>query len=201
MPESIFELPASYDLHGDINPVLGWTGTVGTHPYDLQVTRGAIGEVLQKNGLDFFVVGDGDKVVRNLDIRSGQFNATGWVDLKDYHRYILGMTIGIVPLEISAFNHAKSALKGLEMAALGIPFVASPTQEYARLEAYGVGKTARNPGEWRRHLQRWIDRPQERLKDAESYRRTVQLSMTYETNAAQWVDVWHKALAYRKSQS
>lgn len=200
VPASLFDMPASYSLHKDIDPVLGWTGSVGTHPYDLQATGRSIGQILEQNSLDFYVVGDGASVERNLDIRTGRVQITGWVDIDEYHKYLTGMTVGIVPLEMSAFNHAKSALKGLEMAALGIPFVATPTQEYARLEAYGVGKTARNPGEWRKHLQRWIDRPEERRRDAEQYRDTVQLSMTYEANAASWVAAWCEALAYRKSQ-
>lgn len=200
MPASVFDLPPVYDLHEGINPVLGWSGHVGTHPYDLQVTGGAVGELLQKNDLDFYIVGDGVGVAERLDIRTGRIQATGWVDLDEYYRHLLGMTLGIVPLEISNFNQAKSSLKGMEMAALGIPFVASPTREYTRLEAYGVGKTARNPSEWRRHLNRWIERPTEMRRDAERYRDTVQSSMTYEQNAAQWVAAWHKALAYRKSQ-
>jgi glycosyltransferase involved in cell wall biosynthesis len=200
VPASIFGMTPSYELHGDIDPVFGWTGSVGTHPYDLQVTGRAVGQILDHNDLDFYVVGDGQSVEQNLDIRTGRVQITGWVDIDEYYKYLLGMTVGIVPLEISPFNHAKSALKGLEMAALGIPFVASPTQEYARLETYGVGKTARNPGEWRRHLQRWVDRPQELCRDAEQYRDTVQLSMTYEANASAWVAAWCEALAYRKSQ-
>lgn len=200
VPASIFELPGAYDLHDIEKPVIGWTGSVGTHPYDLQVTGKSIGKLVEENDLDFYCVGDGQNVERNLDIRTGRFTPTGWVDLSEYYKFILGMTVGIVPLEISPFNHAKSALKGLEMAALGVPFVASNTQEYVRLEAYGVGKTARNPGEWRKHLQRWIDRPQELRRDAERYRNTVQLSMTYEAHAAEWVEAWCKALEYRKSQ-
>lgn len=200
VPASFFEAPPAYELHEGIPPVIGWSGTVGTHPYDLQEAGRVVGDVLEKNNLDFYVVGDGGNVERNLDIRTGRMQASGWVDVNDYHKYLLGMTVGIVPLEITPFNQAKSSLKGMEMAAMGIPFIASPTREYLRLEAYGVGKTARNPSEWRRHLQRWIDRPAELRRDAERYRDTVQLSMTYEANAAQWVAAWHTALSYRKSQ-
>jgi glycosyltransferase involved in cell wall biosynthesis len=201
VPERFFEMPPAYELHDGIPPVLGWSGTVGTHPYDLQEAGRTVGEILRKNDLNFYVVGDGGRVEQNLDIRNGKMQASGWVDVNEYHKYLLGMTLGIVPLEITPFNQAKSSLKGMEMAAMGIPFVASPTREYLRLEAYGVGKTARNPSEWRRHLQRWIDRPEELRRDAERYRSEVQLSMTYEKNAADWVAAWNKALSYRKSQS
>jgi glycosyltransferase involved in cell wall biosynthesis len=109
------------------------------------------------------------------------------------------LDIGIVPLEISPFNQAKSALKGLEYAALGIPFIASPTREYERLELYGVGKTAKTPAEWRKHLQRMIDRTSETERIANENRAKIREEHTYRVNAPQWIEAWEKAIAYRKT--
>lgn len=202
MPKSVFDLTPSYERAKPDRLQIGWTGTVQTHPTDLQTTRGRVAELVTENDLGIHVVGDGEKVLANLGLpRTTPFHATGWVDMDTYWNEIGNMDLGIVPLEISPFNQAKSALKGLEMAALGVPFVASDTREYARTSIYGVGKIAKSPGDWKKHLQRWIDRPQEALKTAKQYREIVYNEMVYENRAQDWISTWEKAVAYRKSQS
>lgn len=201
VPESYLDVNTARDLPS--TPVIGWTGTVQTHPTDLQVTKGSVAEVLSKNNLPFAVVGDGDSVQKNLKLSSSTpFSFTGWVDREEYLPKIPNtMDIGIVPLEMSNFNDAKSAIKGLEMASVGVPFVASPTREYLRLEAYGVGKTAKSPGDWRRHLQRWIDRPSNMEQDIVNYRDIIGSTATYELHASDWATVWEQTVAYRKSHN
>lgn len=200
VPESIFDIVA--ERSDVLWPRIGWSGSVQTHPTDLQATKGAVGEVLKKNDLPFSVVGDGKEVHRSLGLdKNTQVFNTGWVPIEDYYKYLATfLDVGIVPLEISPFNQAKSALKGLEFAALGIPFVASPTREYERLEAYGVGKTAKTPGEWRKHLQRMIDRPSETERIANEARDRIRAEHTYRVTAPQWLEAWEKALNYRKTQ-
>lgn len=181
---------------------VGWTGTTQTHPNDLQVTKGSINDVLTEYNAGFNVVGDGKNVQKFLRLDSTiPFDYTGWTELDMYYSdLVLYLDIGIVPLELSNFNQAKSTLKGLEMAALGIPFVASPTREYLRLEAYGVGKTAKAPGDWRRHLGRWLRDPERSVKDAKKYRGIIEENFTYELNAQSWINAWQRAIDYRKTQ-
>lgn len=197
MPESALSIKPKqpHDI-----ATIGWSGSVQTHPTDLQVTRGAVADVVHRNNLPFGVVGDGEQVKEKLGLLwRVPMSTTGWVPLEDYLQTMTdSFNIGIVPLEVSPFNHAKSALKGLEMAALGIPFVASPTREYVRLEAYGVGKTARTPGDWRKHLQRMVDRPTETQRLAEQYRDVIYNEMVYEKTGHQWVEAWDQAIQYRK---
>lgn len=200
VPDSIFNV--TDEKSSNPYPRIGWTGSTQTHPNDLQETKGALSGVLKSSGLPFNVVGDGKWVARNLSLdRSTEVYNTGWVDLKDYYQHVKTfIDIGIVPLEMSPFNQAKSALKGLEYAALGIPFVASQTREYERLEAYGIGKTAKTPGEWRKHLQRMIDRPAETERIGKEYRDRIEAEFTYRVNAPQWIEAWEKAIDYRKTQ-
>lgn len=200
VPQSIFE-QHSEEPDPDFTRI-GWTGTVQTHPNDLQETKGAIATILRDNELPFNVIGDGLYVARNLGLDKGtEVYSTGWVDLDLYYQYVSRfIDIGIVPLELSTFNQAKSSLKGMEYAALGIPFVASPTREYLRLEAYGVGKTAKTPGEWRKHLQRMIDRPEETQRLAQEARGRMEAEFTYKVNAPQWLEAWEKAIDYRKTR-
>ena len=58
------------------------------------------------------------------------------------------LSVGLVPLIDSPFNRAKSWLKGIEYAALGVPFVASPLPEYRKLADLGAGVLADSPQEW-----------------------------------------------------
>lgn len=200
VPQSIFDQP--FEKPEPDFTRIGWTGTVQTHPNDLQETKGSIATILRDNELPFNVIGDGSQVARNLGLDKGtDVYSTGWVDLSLYYHYLSKfIDIGIVPLEISTFNQAKSALKGLEYAALGIPFVASPTREYIRLEAYGIGKTAKTPGEWRKHLQRMIDRPEETERIANEARGRIEEQFTYRVNAPQWLEAWERAIDYRKTR-
>jgi hypothetical protein len=57
--------------------------------------------------------------------------------------------IGVVPLEDVPFNRAKSWIKGLEYAAAGIPFLASPVMPYIELKKrYNVGWVQKRMGDW-----------------------------------------------------
>lgn len=202
VPESVFSLAPAYEVESEITRI-GWTGTVQTHPNDLQVTRGTIGSLAKDNELAVSIVGDGLHVQQHLGLDpETPFTASGWIDLDKYYEAIRdSIDIGIVPLEMSNFNHAKSALKGLEYAALGIPFVASGTREYERLALYGVGKVALTPKDWKKHIQKWIDQPARMIEDAKKYREIVYNENVYEHNASQWIETWEKTIAFRKNQS
>lgn len=195
LPQSIFDIePVSFDN----GITLGWTGSVQTHPTDLQATKGRVASIASNYNLPFSVVGDGDRVKKNLFLKSSTiFNKTGWVDWEYYYGTMSQtFNLGIVPLEISNFNHAKSSLKGMEMGALGIPFVASATSEYTLLELNGIGKVARSPGDWSKYLSRWIDNPAKLQNDARNYRDILYNGYTYEKHASDWVSVWEQTVNY-----
>lgn len=196
--ESIFEVKRQTPL--TVNPVVGWSGTLQTHPYDLDVTRGQVGKMLTEADGDFFVVGDGAGVQRALKLSpSTPFRASGWVGLDAYYQALVdNIDIGIVPLEHSTFNSAKSWLKGLEFAALGIPFVASATNAYGRLASYGVGRIAADSNGFRYALRNWLRNPAKAQEDGRRYRDEVRDGLTYEQHAADWVHAWERAIDARK---
>lgn len=131
-------------------PRVGWTGLAPLHARDLRVLYPVFSRV----------------------VKEFSFHHTGFVNMKPYFHTLVGLQanqvysfremptsayqkegfpfdIGVVPLVSSPFNDAKSWLKGLEYAAAGIPFVASPTQEYKRLLGrFGVGRLASNSKDW-----------------------------------------------------
>lgn len=134
-------------------PIYGWTGSVATHVGDLEVTGGAIARVLDEvPGSRFRVVGTGVGVPNALGLGDRPITADGWVPLDAYPDHYRQLDIAIVPLELNAFNEAKSWLKGLEAAALGVPFVASPTGPYQDLHRLGAGLLAATPADWQAHL-------------------------------------------------
>lgn len=184
-------------------PVAGWTGTLQTHPHDLDVTRGQVGNVLASTDTDFFVVGDPRGVREALKLKDTTgIGGTGWIPLEMYHQLISeNIDIGIVPLERSDFNNAKSWLKGLEFAALGIPFVATATADYQRLADLGVGKLADDHNGFRYALRNWINNPEKAKADGEMYRDIVRESLTYEKHAKDWVNAWERAIDIRKKAS
>ena len=66
---------------------------------------------------------------------------------------MLTFDVGVAPLTDNPFNHAKSWIKPLEYIAAGIPFVASKTPEYKRLQKkFGIGRFAGKGADWIKHF-------------------------------------------------
>lgn len=165
----------------------GWSGAVETHPDDLQVTRGAL------NSFPFKVIGKGNGVRQALNLDT-EPEATGWLDIHgDYQQAVASLSVGIVPLVDNAFNRAKSWLKGLEMAALGVPFVASPTPEYQQLFQKGGGRLAKRQRDWRGEVRQLLADPEgSRLSGIEAAK-----VLTIEKNAWRWAEAWNDAYINR----
>jgi glycosyltransferase involved in cell wall biosynthesis len=184
-------------MSGD--PTIGWTGFSRTHAGDLGIVGESLANLLADNRARFHGIGD-DGMFKGLGLgRLDGYRQTrsDWVSL-DAYPYLLAnvMDIGIVPLADTTFNASKSWLKGLEMAALGIPFVASPTQQYVKLSRLGAGDvvatTTTNTGAWTRALERYVDDAEYRQLRAEEGR-IVTRGLTYEKNAEKWVNAWRLA--------
>lgn len=167
---------------------VGWSGSIATHPDDLQECGAGITRALRATGARFGVVGTGKGVQRALGLDEAPL-ACGWVPLAEYPTAMAQLDIGIVPLELSAFNEAKSWLKGLEFAALGVPFVASPTGPYRALHRAGAGLLAESPKQWEGIVKRLVREPDWRAEVAEAARNTAR-AMTIEGNCERWWEAW-----------
>lgn len=182
-------IPASYLLierepHDGV--YVGWTGSVETHPDDLQVCGAGVARAVRSTGATFAVIGTGKGVQRNLGLDE-QPMVCGWVPLDEYPKAVAQLDVGIVPLELTAFNEAKSALKGLEYAALGVPFVASPTGPY--LFDLAVGWHARKPKDWERMVRILIESAEGRA-ELRGRGREWAATQTVEGNCGQWLEAW-----------
>ena len=189
-------VPAHY-LHirqDKLERTVGWSGSVDTHPGDLQTVGSAVGDVLaERPDWSVHVVGTGRGVARRLGIDPAQLTSTGrWLPFGAYAQALARFEVGIVPLQRSRFNEAKSALKLAEMSAVGVPVVASPTSDNRRLQAHGVGLLAASPSEWRTHLRRLTGDADYRAEMAARGREAM-AAHTYEQWADLWLDAWERA--------
>jgi hypothetical protein len=99
--------------------------------------------------------------------------------------------VGIVPLSSIPFNDAKSAIKGMEYAAAGVPFVAQDTLAYVELaNEFGIGRVAHRPKDWLRELGRMLDPVWREEQREQNLTNLAQLDIT-----ARWSN-W--AMAYAK---
>lgn len=175
----------------------GWAGTTKSHPNDLQVTGNTI-QRLMDEGHTFRVAGGASNVKNAARLREDPVY-TGAVGLEVWIKTIAETyDVGLIPLGASAFNRAKSRLKGIEHFAAGVPWVASPREEYRRLvKESGAGLLAETPKEWYAQVKRL-------LTDRVLYREQVQMgdeymkSQTYQAQAGQWLDAWELALKIQK---
>lgn len=189
IPQSYLEIPHPVN---DV-PIVGWSGAVATHPDDLQVTRHAVDRALQATGARFLMVGPEDGVQERLGL-SEPPEVTGFIHIDQYPFEMARIDVGIVPLELSKFNQAKSYLKGLEFGALGIPYVVSPTDPYLLVPG---GLVAPRPKDWERWIRRLIEDEPFRKMVGERGRRWAELQ-TVELNAHLWMEAWE--MAYKRGR-
>lgn len=169
-----------------------WYGTVSSHPDDLQATDRGVARALAEFGARMRYIGpieQADYVRWALKLRQ-QVLCDGWYTSKRrLFEAVATADVGIVPLADSTFNQAKSWLKGLEFAALGVPFVASPTPEYRRLYEAGAGLLARFPNDWYRKLS-VVLRSAEGRTELSGKGREAATRLTVEGNSERFMDAW-----------
>lgn len=175
--------------HAD-STVIGWGGSVHSHPDDLQTVGVGVENVM--NETTFRVVGPGDRVRQVLGL-SREPEITGVRDMhEEWPVELARLGIGIAPLADTTFNSAKSHLKLLEYSALGVPWVASPRVEYRRFHELGAGILAEKPRQWTTQLRRLV-RDDALRKELSEAGRAVARRFTIEGNAWRWLEAWESA--------
>lgn len=128
---------------------VGWQGSP-SHKGDMQYHGPALKRFFRQNpDVDLHVMaGDYRKELGRPDARF-----TPWqIDMWAYYRSV-DFDIGIAPLAPNPFNDAKSHIKALEYAALGIPVVASDCPAYRDFVVHGeTGFLVRYDHEWGKRL-------------------------------------------------
>lgn len=187
-------IPRAYlGLYRVDTTTFGWPGSIESHPNDL----GELGTSVQRlvgEGFDFLQVGPHEReVARQLGLT--KMKATGPVPLRYWASNIGQLGVGLAPLADTRFNAAKSRLKVLEMNSVGVPYVASPRAEYARMTAEGAGGVlAKNHKEFYRKTKELIVNPTMRRELSEQGA-AFAATQVVEDHAWRWMEAWE--LAYQ----
>jgi len=177
----------------------GWSGTLRTHPTDLQVVGNGIARAMDITAGTFAVVGESRGVQAALRLKQ-RVPQTGWLPISDYWKALGRLSMGIAPLEDSPFNRAKSNLKGIEYAAMGVPFVASPLPEYRLLAIRGAGLLARTPDEWYHQTVNILTDNALRRELTEQGKQTIRDHYALEANWHLWPEAWERAWKQRNAK-
>ena len=178
--------------HND-SDLVGWPGSLHSHPSDLQTMGAAIAQHVAGGGR-FMVVGDPTGCGRVLGLGADPDGA-GVVPLHGWGEAVTQLGIGLAPLADTRFNRAKSWLKPLELSAVGVPWIAADLPEYRRWQGEsGGGLLATKPRHWAGMLRRLVEEPRLRAELAAAGRATA-AGHTIEGNAWRWAEAWAQAHA------
>lgn len=180
------------DIPHDDSDTIGWAGDTKTRADDWQVVGDALRKMINE-GNTFFVVGAEGNLGEQLKLPF-EPSYTGYVHVTKFTTAMSRFGIGMAPLFPSRFNEAKSRLKPIQMAAVGMPWVGSPSYAYRRFhEESGTGILASNPQEWYQALKRLVNEPNLRVEMGAQGREYMK-TQTIEANAWRWWEAWTDAL-------
>jgi glycosyltransferase involved in cell wall biosynthesis len=184
------------EIEHEDNDTIGWCGSAWTHPDDGPEVGPAVARLVN-NGATFRFAGPREHVATAFGVGEDDVEATGSLHIDDWPHAVTRIGVGIAPLANTRFNAAKSYLKPLEYAALGVPCVMSPRAEYVKLhEETGIGVLAERPKEWYRELKRLVeDESYRRLRGLQA--RVAAQKLSYAQHASRWMEVWEEAARLR----
>lgn len=183
------------DVPHEDSDTIGWPGSVHSHPNDLHV-MGTAPSRLHQDGRKLAVIGDGIGVG---EIWGVPVHASGVIDFHSWPHSVTKLGIGVAPLADTVFNAAKSWLKVAEMSAVGVPWVASPRAEYARLHRMGAGLLAKDQKDWYRKLTQ-LASSQSMREELSAQGRDVMQGMTIEANAWRLAEIWQEAVKIERQR-
>ena len=131
-------------------PIVGWVGSTGHRSGDLEVLSGLLLPLVETGKIKLHHSGHLESHPKFADAVKVPNELVSTLPMASPQNYpnLFQFDIGLVPLSDKPFNEAKSAIKGLEYAAAGVPFIASSTQEYESLSANGIGFIAKKTRAW-----------------------------------------------------
>jgi glycosyltransferase involved in cell wall biosynthesis len=175
---------------------LGWYGGFSHRGGDLELLRDVIPQTLERYPhVTMLIGGPGkDDAFLYLDVPEDR---RVYRDTRLYERLpeLLDFDIGVVPLAQCQFNQGKSALKGMEMNACGIPYVASPSAPYHAYTRDGEnGYLAGGPELFRRKLWTLIeDGTNRRIMGAYALRHVKGFML--QDHVGEWLEAYESVLA------
>lgn len=194
IPEHYFDVP-----HFD-NATIGWAGSLHSHPNDLFAMGSSVNQLTQE-GYQFAVIGDIKGIHQAWGVdKNVPIMSTGPQQIGDWPAAVANLGVGVAPLADTKFNAAKSHLKMLEYAALGIPCIGSDRVEYRRLHQRGVGWLAKDANDWKRKMKKLADDPIARHELAEQGLVTAR-DMAVRKNAWRLAELWAEAVKNERGKA
>lgn len=135
------DLPPVYERRDWTAFRVGYMGNVDFHKADLETIAAPLARWLREHPAVEFVAAGDPRIHDVVGVPEPQRVSTSLCFFRalDLPYITSCMDIGLVPLARNVFNEGKSCLKGMEMAACGIPCIATPTAEYRRWIGDRVG--------------------------------------------------------------
>ena len=155
--------------------VIGYGSGTPTHEVDFKEASAALVNILNRYPqVELWIAGPLEVPQKLTDFgrRIVRFPLTDW---RAWFELLSQMDIALAPLEMgNIFCRAKSEIKFVEAAALGVPVVASNIDPFQDSLTNGHdGFLAANEQEWNRALTLLVEEPKRRLQSGGNARRTV----------------------------
>lgn len=168
-------------------PTVGWLGGTIWRSGDLELLASWLPAFVEDYDVAVHHAGHIPNDNRHFAARVGlrRVTTTGMQPISGVPEMLDPIHIGLVPLARNDFNEAKSFLKGLEYAVAGIPFIATPTEEYRLFAEAGIGRLAETPDEWRDHAIELLDRDV-RVAEAERQREIAIREFHVKQRGVEW---------------
>lgn len=168
-------------------PTFGWVGATWWRSGDIEILADWLPAFVDEHGVRVHHAGHIPNDPKHFGVRAGlkRVSTQLMCTISEYPRLLQGFHVGLVPLARKPFNEAKSNLKGLEYAAAGIPFIATPTEEYRLLAESGIGRLAETADEWRDHATELLD-VDVRRAEAERQRELVEKIWHVRERGPEW---------------
>lgn len=175
---------------------VGWMGGLEWRKADLDLLKGWLPEWLVKHPHVEFVAAGDQRVHDYLGIPGAQRVSAARIPFRNMDLpYITAtMDVVLVPLADNKFNEGKSALRGMECGAVGVPCIATPTVEYKSwVEPFENGFLASSVAEWVKALEMMVGYPDERRRMGENARRKAR-DWSLDRRGAVWGDFYRHVI-------
>lgn len=169
------------------NHHVGWGGSP-THHGDFAQLRHGLKKFLERNPTKTFHC-LGMNYAAWMRMPSEQCHFTPWIDSVEGFFRTIDYSVGVVPLADTLFNRSKSDIKFLELAALGIPTIASDVPTYRSIEDGWTGILVSSGYQWIRELKSSVDHPEVFWEIGERAREYVANHRTTKHTAPMWMNV------------
>jgi glycosyltransferase involved in cell wall biosynthesis len=137
-------VPPVFEQHDWDEFRVGYLGSATWHSGDLQVLSSPLRRWMEAHPEAKFIAAKDSPVHDILGVPTSQrvYMDSFAFRHQGVARYAATMDVGVVPLVKNRFNEAKSHLKGMEYAGVGVPCLATPTESYRDWWLAGDGAEA-----------------------------------------------------------